>query len=369
MKVVGMECAPPRDLTDLHGCHAVQPIRRGTRPHPARAVARPAPPASGPLVTVAVCTRDRPDDLRRCLASLSALEYPRIDIIVIDNAPTTDAAERVVRTFPGVRYAREPRPGLSRARNFAVAAAVGDIIAFTDDDVIVDPGWVSALVQVFVKDASVAAVTGLVVPLELKTDAQLHFERYGGFGCGFERRRFQWPRDDKGVVRAYRGDIAECGTGANMAFRRDVLDRIGRFDPCLGAGTHTHGGEDLESFFRILKEGHVIVYEPVALVRHRHRRGHDELEAQVTSWGTGMVGVLARSAERYPEERMPLLRLGMLFFGRSLRRIATALVRHPGFPRRLLLAELRGTLTGWRRYQTARAAALGIGAATDTAAA
>lgn len=150
----------------------------------------PAPDYTGPipLVTVAVCTRDRPDDLKLCLDALRQLDYPHLDIVIVDNAPATQATANLVRTYyPEMRYVREPRPGLNWARNRAILAARGEIVAYTDDDVIVDAGWVRALARVFATNPGVMAVTGLVVPYELETESQIAFERYGGFGRGFEQ--------------------------------------------------------------------------------------------------------------------------------------------------------------------------------------
>jgi len=142
-------------------------------------LARPLPPpvTRHPLVTVVVCTRDRAGDLARCLDALLALDYPNLDLLVVDNAPRTDATQMLVRErYPRVRCVTEPRPGLDWARNRGLLESRGEIIAYTDDDVIVDPHWVSALVRVFEADETVAAVTGLVVPYELETAAQQLFE-------------------------------------------------------------------------------------------------------------------------------------------------------------------------------------------------
>jgi hypothetical protein len=240
-----------------------------------------------PLVTVAVCTRDRPAELALCLGSLNHLDYPNLDILVVDNAPSNDATERLVRTtYPDVRYICEPRPGLDWARNRAIAEARGEIIAFTDDDVVVDPGWVTALVSVFVENSEVTAVTGLVVPYELETEAQILFERYGGFGRGFERK---WHRLDRGSTERWKSHgTGQLGTGANMAYRRSLFDDIGYFDPALDVGTVTNGGGDLEMFSRVLVEGHALVYEPCAIVRHRHRRDYARLRTQIANNGIGV---------------------------------------------------------------------------------
>ena len=145
-----------------------------------------------PLVTVAVCTRNRAGDLDHCLEAISQLDYTNLDLLVIDNAPGNDDTQKLVKNkYPHVRYIKEPRPGLNWARNRAIAEARGEIIAYTDDDVMVDKRWVNELAILFVENPEVMAATGLVVPYELETKPQVLFEMYGGFGKGFERKWFR----------------------------------------------------------------------------------------------------------------------------------------------------------------------------------
>ncbi|MEP6688991.1 MAG: glycosyltransferase, partial [Gemmatimonadales bacterium] len=254
-------------------------------------------PAEGsgaaPSVTVAVCTRDRPEDLARCLDALQALRYPALELLVVDNAPATDDTERLVRARAGVRYVREPAPGLDWARNRAIAEATGDVIAFTDDDVVVDPDWAGALAAVFRDDPRAGAVTGLVRPLELETEAQRLFERYRSFARGSARLRAMVPPGTESVAARY-GMSGSFGTGANMAFRRRLFDEFGGFDPCLGAGTVTRGGDDLEIFFRVVKTGWALVYEPAAVVHHRHRREMAELMGQIRDHGISFSSYVVR---------------------------------------------------------------------------
>jgi len=308
-----------------------------------------------PCVTVAVCTRDRIQNLRGCLNAIEHLTYPRLDILLIDNAPRTDAAERLVKNgFPAVRYMVEPRPGLDWARNRAIMEARGDIIAFTDDDVVVDGGWIQALVRVFADDPDVMAVTGLVVPYELETEGQILFETYGGFGKGFDRRKYS-PRD--GANRRTWSHLAagDLGTGANMAFRRSVFHKIGGFDPALDAGTATGGGGDLEIFFRVIHEGCTLVYEPNAIVRHIHRREYDELKTQIRNWGTAFIAYLVRSAMTYPDARFMISCFTIRWLiGRHLIRPLKHVRGHERIPLDLMLAELAGSLTGLFAYQRAR---------------
>ncbi|HKW60244.1 MAG TPA: glycosyltransferase [Candidatus Dormibacteraeota bacterium] len=312
------------------------------------------PPRELPTVTVAVCTRDRPDNLAFCLQSLSALDPRPSEVLVIDNAPSSEAAQTLVRTrFPFVRYIREPRPGLDWARNRAVLEARGEILAFTDDDCVVDAGWAGALAALFAADPEVEVATGLVVPYELETEAQVLFERTGGFGRGYERKWHAVDRE-RGLPWEYCG-AGQFGTGANMAFRRSVLKKLGPFDPALDVGTVTNGGGDLDMFFRSLVEGHTLVYEPSAVVRHRHRRTYAELRRQIANNGYGFCSVLVRNAMAYPDEQMRFLYLASWWIFRwLLRRVAASLVRPTRIPTGLLARELGAGLTGVFRYQKAR---------------
>lgn len=308
-----------------------------------------------PLVTVAVCTRDRATDLTRCLDSLCCLDYPTFDILVVDNAPGSDATERLVRTaYTNVRYVLEPRPGLDWARNRAIIEARGEIIAYTDDDVVVDSDWVKALVGVFVENTEVMAVTGLVVPYELETEAQILFERYGGFGRGFERKWCRVDLESGERAAARHGGTGKYGTGANMAYRRSLFNLIGYFDPALDVGTVTNGGGDIEMFFRVLKGGYTLVYEPSAVVRHCHRRDYAQLRTQLATWGTSFYAYLARSILAYPDERLAFVRLGLWWMLRQIRSLLISSVYPSYFPRDILLARLKGSFCGLHCYKKAR---------------
>jgi O-antigen biosynthesis protein len=308
-----------------------------------------------PLVTVAVCTRDRTTDLTRCLDSLRCLDYPTLDILVVDNAPVSDATERLVRTtYTNVRYVLEPRPGLDWARNRAIVEARGEIIAYTDDDVVVDSGWVKALVRVFVENTEVMAVTGLVVPYELETEAQILFERNGGFGRGFERKWCRVDLESGERAAARHGDTGKYGTGANMAYRRSLFNLIGYFDPALDVGTVTNGGGDIEMFFRVLKGGYTLVYEPSAIVRHCHRRDYAQLRTHLATWGTAFCAYLVRSVLAYPDERLAFVRLGLRWMFRQIRSLLISSVYPSYFPRDILLARLKSSFRGLHCYKKAQ---------------
>ena len=137
-------------------------------------VPMPEAGAKSPDISIAVCTRDRANDLALCLESLATQSSEPLEVLVIDNAPATDATERVVREkFPQFLYIREDTPGLDHARNRAIREAKGEVIAFTDDDVVADRGWISALGSAFAADPSLGLVTGFIEPAEQETPAQV----------------------------------------------------------------------------------------------------------------------------------------------------------------------------------------------------
>ncbi|MET0459245.1 MAG: glycosyltransferase [Ilumatobacteraceae bacterium] len=310
----------------------------------AATTAPPGPPR--PSISVAVCTRDRPDELRRCLTALTRQLLPTA-IVVVDNAPSSDATRRLVADeFPSIAYAVEPRPGLDHARNHAISICDTDVLAFTDDDALADGLWTQAIAAAFDEEPELAALTGLVIPAELETPAQELFERLGGFGRGFRRRWFHADISTGRVVGA--GALVptgDFGTGANMAFRRTTVVRLGGFDRALDVGTPTGGGGDLDMFHRIVASGGVLRYEPAAVVSHIHRRTLDELRQQTRANGSvwSVISAARRSgrASRRDAARVAKWYIRLRWPGM----FARALVTRGQLPISLPLAEVRGSVS------------------------
>ena len=340
-------------LTRARAAHAVRDALSGIEtlgmalsrgldavPHPTSGTSAPIP------VTVVVCTRDRPDQLRECLASLAELADSVVEVLVVDNASAGPDTRSVAAEFPFTRYVREPRKGLDWARNRGLLEATTPIVAFTDDDVIVHPTWVDGLLRAFSDEPSAVAVTGLVVPAELSTPAQVLFEAWSGFGRGYERRYFSAAVEHGEVAAARHAGVGRAGTGANMAFRRDVLLELGGFDTALDVGTPTGGGGDLEMFFRVIAAGHLLVYEPSAVVRHRHRPTVAAFLRQKRGDGTGSYSWWLGAGSRYgPRQRRAFARFAVLWFLRGHVRGVLRSVRRPrSWPPAVTYAELRGAV-------------------------
>ncbi|GJG86416.1 hypothetical protein tb265_15970 [Gemmatimonadetes bacterium T265] len=335
----------------------------------------PAATDAPPSWSVVVCTRDRADDLRRCLRALTTMDVPpgapAGEIVVVDNASADDATARVVAEYaaappdargaarPVVRYLREDRPGLNWARATGARAARGEIVVYTDDDVVVDPPWIGRMLEPFA-DSRVAAVTGLTMPLEIETSAQWLFERYGGFGRGYTRRVFDprhFPPSAAGAA----------GAGANVAFRRSLVVGMRLFDVELDAGTVTLTGGDTYALFLLLAAGHHVVYTPDAVVWHRHRREYAPLKRTLYGYSVGGFAFLTRCLVEHRD--LGAARTALQWVRHDhVRLLARVLLRRPSaLPRDLVFAYVRGIAVGpWaylrsrgreRRYRLADAAA------------
>jgi O-antigen biosynthesis protein len=268
---------------------------------------------SRPSITVVIATRERPDALAECVSSVLASDYPNFDVIVVDNAPSSTTTRKLVETRyrdSRVRYIREDIPGLATAHNRGLADVTAPVVAFTDDDVIVDSSWLSHVAAAFAVRSDVGCVTGMILPYELETPAQGWLEQYGGYSKGFRRTIFD-VEDNKGESVRYPYAAGTFGSGANMSFRTATLREIGGFDPALGAGAPAPGGDDLAAFFDVIAAGSAIVYEPSALVWHRHRRDYRALQNQAFTYGLGLTAYLTRILlDRPARSRALLARLG-----------------------------------------------------------
>ena len=246
-------------------------------------------------MSVVLCTRDRADQLAIALQSVLLAAGPDVDVVVVDNAPRTNATKSVVAEMGDdrVHYVLEPRPGLSVARNTGVRATRGEAIAFTDDDVVVDAGWLTALRRGFTRAPHIGCVTGLVPSAELETAPQHFFDAKVHWSSSTTPRLYDLDqhREPSGLYPYASGKI---GTGANFAVLRSAYDALGDFDQALGAGALTRGGEDLDWFVRTLLGGWTIAYEPSAVVWHRHRRELDALAEQLFGYGTGLTAYLTK---------------------------------------------------------------------------
>jgi GT2 family glycosyltransferase len=312
-------------------------------------------PAQGPGISVVVCTRNRPEQLRSCLTALQKVAYEPVEILVVDNAPTGTETWSLVMEFAQsdsrFQYTTEPLPGLSRARNHGLANAKFDLVAFTDDDITVDPGWPAALAAGFRSDPRAVCVTGVVVPSALNTGAERYFDSRYAWGEAFEAQRYDMGAH-RHPSRLYPFTAGIFGTGANFAVKRQVVAGLGGFDCLLGAGGVGRGGEDLDMFLRLILAGGRICYVPSALVWHQHRSDTGALAEQIYSYGHGLGAYLAKHLLNRDFSVSFLMRglTGKAMDTSSRMQSAAKSSKLNGKARQLILRESAGLAAGALRY-------------------
>jgi GT2 family glycosyltransferase len=316
---------------------------------------------SAPELTVLIPSRERPERLRRCLDSIFASAYPaeRRSLIVVDNAPETDATRRLIESYAErgehIRYLREDATGSASARNRGLREVETEIVAMTDDDTVVDRHWLTEVARSFNRHPGAATVSGLLLPMELDTQPQIWFEQYGGFSRGFDRRLFDLGENRPTDEPLFPWTTGLFGTGNNFAFRTEAIREIGGFDAALGNGTPALGGVDSEILLRTVLRGHTIVYEPHAVIHHAHRPDYAALRRQIHAYGAGMVACHLKTLLANPSLTLSFagkLPAGLRFvLGSGSAKNTQKLT---DYPRELTLLELRGMLYGPIGYVRSR---------------
>ncbi len=235
-------------------------------------------------VSVVMCTRNRASRLAACLDRIAASgggSQASWELLVVDNGSTDDSLS-VLDRWGGAntcafRVVAEPRPGLSLARNAGVRAATGELIAFVDDDCLVESDWMERLLAAYLMQP-VPDLVGGRVDLHDPADAAISIR----------------PFDDSSDV----ADLTAVSTrliGCNFSVRAHALRSIGLFDERLGAGSPSRSGEDLDLFYRLLKAGMRLRYDGSVRVRHAHgRRLESDLADLRLGYLRGRAAVFAK---------------------------------------------------------------------------
>jgi GT2 family glycosyltransferase len=294
-----------RQHVERYGCAAMPdgPLSLQRLRSPVTGCPGGTPPRFDTSVAVIISTAGREQQLEHCIRSLLAQRRAELEVVVVDNRPATGetlrAMEPIMAEDSRVRYVAEPRVGLSVARNRGIIETNAELVAFTDDDVVADAGWLEWLIAPFA-EADVAVTCGMVLPLELETEAQKRFEQYAGFSKGMERRSYDARSGPVAGRLLYPYVNGAIGVGNNMAFRRTEIVAAGGFDPALGAGSAAGSCEETWAFSQAILRGGRIVYEPRALCWHEHRKDGDALRGQIFGYGLGLGAVLTKALTHDP---------------------------------------------------------------------
>jgi GT2 family glycosyltransferase len=234
-----------------------------------------------PKVSVVVCAYNAADTIDDCLSSLAGLNYPSYEVIVVNDGSRDDTSARA-KQYSGVRVIDIANGGLSAARNLGLAEATGDVVAYTDADVRVDPDWLAHLVQPLLERRFVGSGGPNIVPADDPWKAQCVARAPGG--------PTQVLLDDR---------VAEHVPGCNMAFRRDALLAVGGFNP-----VYLRAGDDVDVCWRLQAKGHKIGFAPSALVWHHHRATVRAFWRQQAGYGEGETWLDAHHPEKFIDGQM-----------------------------------------------------------------
>jgi len=228
-------------------------------------------------VTIVVPTRDRPEQLATCLASIRGALRPGDELIVVDSASTRADEVAAVVAAAGAELVRCDRPGVGRARNAGWRSGHMEIVLFTDDDVVVDAGWRDALTAAVASDPGAGFVTGRIMPPAGEQPS----------------RDVAIKRDD--TAAAYDAtSVGNLGHGASLATRRTVLERLDGWDESMGIGGRFGAAPEHDFFDRCFGLGLTGRFEPAALAWHSQWRGPRRLLLLDARYGYGSGARIAK---------------------------------------------------------------------------
>ena len=237
-------------------------------------------------ITVSIPTLDRPNALARCLQGLFEGTVLPAEVLII-NQGQYSAAETVIGRFRlqypiPILHHSQPPLGLSAARNLASRHANHPIIAFTDDDCVPAPGWLTSIERTMTSAPAVDGVTGNILPLETDTA--------GEYPISLRTRKQQ-------VIFHGRALPWQVGSGGNFAIKRNWLFRVGGYDERLGAGSPGKAAEDTDIFYRLLQAGAAIHCQPEAVVYHE-RQDAAHLLRSFCNYSYGIGAFIAKHARK-----------------------------------------------------------------------
>ncbi len=227
-----------------------------------------------PLISVIIATRNRESDLIYCLTNIAKQSYNHYEVIVVDQSEDKESIERVSKTLGGPPWLiaiNSEVIGKSNALNYAFMRSKGELLAFTDDDCVVPPSWLSQISDIFTNGSEVDIVVGPV-----------HAGKNIGNGSSalytpctyFSERRYVSLGE-------------QAGMGANFAMRRRFFDLSGGFDVLLGPGAPFYAAEEGDLVYRCQLLGAKVLRDPSITVVHQAWRNRSQWGQVLYAYGVG----------------------------------------------------------------------------------
>jgi GT2 family glycosyltransferase len=226
-------------------------------------------------ISIFIATRNRPQSVYNCLISLLQNTYRDCEILIADQSIDGET-EKIVKNLQSekIKYFRIQNGGKSRALNFLIKKSKSKIIAFTDDDCVVDKYWIQNIALSFKNNAHVIGVFGKTLPYRPNKNLNLVCP------CTFENKEIRFISKPEIHYKT-------IGYGNNMAFRKELFDKNGTFKEWLGPGSIGDTAEDAEFTLRALVYGHTLMYNPKVLIRHNKWLSEREMRTQELSYAYG----------------------------------------------------------------------------------
>jgi glycosyltransferase involved in cell wall biosynthesis len=254
-------------------------------------------------VSVIVTTRGSRPTLKRCLHSVLDSDYAGFDVMVVDHGPpSADTPRLLVTEFPGeqrLRYLEEPYASASMGRNTALAQTTATIVAFVDDDVVVDAQWLRRSVECLLGEPDVACVTGRSASPQVR-DATGFAPELSAESCAPRTYRRSHTGNGHPLLACTAGGL---GAGAGTVMLTHIARELGGFDPALGPATPACGGEHIDLLVRLLGSGYTVSYEPEAIVWREHPANPEARLGDIYRYGIGLGAIIAKRLIAGPARR------------------------------------------------------------------
>lgn len=238
-------------------------------------------------ISVIIVTKNRPEKLLNCIKSLSQNDFYPFEIIVIDQSKTISNINHVIKNNHYAfqfKHIHSKKIGKSKGLNEAISLSISPILAFTDDDCVVDKNWLQNIYKIFQKDKKIVGIFGRTLPYQPQKHKGLTcpctFDHK--IACHITKPCKHWE---------------EIGFGNNMAWRKSFFDKYGKFKEWLGPGSIGNGAEDAEIALRALINKQTIFFNPKMLVKHDKWLTREAMHKQELSYACGEIacyGYLAK---------------------------------------------------------------------------
>jgi GT2 family glycosyltransferase len=299
-------------------------------------------------ISLIIPTHNRTASLQRLLNSLRDYQWLSqldVEVLVVDNSPDDSRTKDLCNCYDSVKYLYVAQPGQRNALNQGIMAASGDLLAFTDDDVVIaSTDWLYRMAKHFLENPNLGYVSGNVKALETSTYAQQIWENHGGLGKG--EASVYWS--NKELLSNYKlkgWPLLKIIAGANSMIPKAVFDKVGLFNPFFDPGAPVPHGGSHEMGYRIIRAGYDLLYDHEAKVLHEHPKTEKELRKKIFTYCLGDTALHAYFFRKYKDYRSLWSAFGGYQFDLLIKMFKSIIGNYP-LPPSYVFAALVGSMYG-----------------------